>query len=168
MEEENIQIKEERKETSLSKLPKDRPFISIEQMYEIGKKFAERIFTHPAIAPRLKESKLIVNFKYYEDPDRWGGKEAEITVDCTSEEIKLYTGPVDIKPTVVMRMHADTAHRFWMQKLNLMIAITKGEIKVKGPIPAVMRLLPVIKPSFQIYRELLQELGYYELLSYPP
>jgi 2-oxoisovalerate dehydrogenase E1 component len=65
-------------------------------------------------------------------------------------------------------MHADTAHKFWMQKINLMIAITKGEIKVKGPIPAVMRLLPVIKPSFQIYRELLKDLGYYELLAYPP
>jgi hypothetical protein len=66
-----------------------------------------------------------------------------------------------------MRMHADTAHRFWMQKLNLMVAITKGDITVKGPIPKVMKLLPLIKPSYPLYRETLKELGFTELLNYP-
>jgi putative sterol carrier protein len=134
----------------------------------IGRRFAERVFSDERIAPRLKKSNIIIKFTYYEDSDRWGGEEPEVTVDTTQDPIKLYTGPCDLKPTVVMRMHADTAHRFWMQKLNLMVAITKGEIKVKGPIPQVMKLLPTIKPSFEIYKEVLKELGFNELLSYPP
>jgi hypothetical protein len=31
-----------------------------------------------------------------------------------------------------------------------------------------MRLLPIIKPGFPIYRETLKELGYDDLLAFPP
>lgn len=162
------EVKEEKKEElKVREAPLERPFITIEQMYSIARVFAERVFNIPDIAKRLRDSGMIINMKYYEDPDRWKGEEPEVTVDCTQDPIKLYTGPCEVKPVVIMRMHADTAHRFWMQKVNLMIAITKGEIKVKGPIPQVMRLLPIIKPSFKIYKEILQELGYIELLNYP-
>lgn len=165
-------LEEEKKTPEPAKVepPKkvERPSITTEQMYQIGRIFAERIFSNQDIAKKLRASNIIVSFKYYEDPDRWGGEEPEVTVDLSVDPIKLYTGPCDKKPDVVMRMHADTAHRFWMQKVNLMVAVTKGEIRVKGSIPKVMKLLPVIKPSFAIYKEVLKELGYTELLNYPP
>ena len=159
------EIKEFEKPQEIRKI--ERPFITIEQMYQIGRRFAERMFSAPEIVEKLKTSKLVISFKYYEDFERWGVEEPEVTVDLTVEPVQFYTGPCDKKPDVIMRMHADTAHRFWMQKLNLMIAITKGEIKAKGPIPKIMRLFPIIKPSFPLYKETLQEMGYIELLNYP-
>jgi len=67
-----------------------------------------------------------------------------------------------------MSMEAFTAHLFWMQKLNLMSAITRGLIKAKGPIPKAMKLLPVLKPFYANYRETLAELGRQDLLNFPP
>jgi len=55
-----------------------------------------------------------------------------------------------------------------MGKLNFMTAVTRGLIKVNGPIRTAMKLLPVIKPGFPIYRETLAEMGYDDLLAFPP
>ncbi|MFH1539708.1 MAG: hypothetical protein ABIH66_12195, partial [bacterium] len=38
----------------------------------------------------------------------------------------------------------------------------------KGPVPKVMKLLPIIKPSYGYYKETLEEFGLTELLNYPP
>lgn len=145
----------------------ERPSITIEKMYEIGNKFAEKVFSIPEIAEKLKASKMILKMEYY-DPENWGDDEPQITIDFTQDTIKIYTGLCDINPIVTLRMHADTAHRFWMQKVNLMAAITKKEIQAIGPIPQVMKLLPIIKPAFELYKQTLRELELSELLSYPP
>jgi hypothetical protein len=39
-----------------------------------------------------------------------------------------------------MSMEADTAHSFWLGKVDLVDAITRGIIKAKGPIPSIIRL----------------------------
>jgi len=148
-----------------STIPADRPSITPDQMYQIGRRFAEKVFTDPNIAPKLLASRMIIGFKYYDE--HWGEVEPEVTIDCSGEEVKLYTGPCGLAPVVTMRMHGDTAHRFWKQRVNLMAAITKGEISAKGPIPKVMKLLPIIKPSYVYYKETLEELGFTELLNYP-
>ncbi len=145
----------------------ERPSITIEKMYEIGNRFAEKLFSIPEIAEKLKASKMILKMEYY-DPENWEDNEPQITIDCTQDVIKVHTGPCDVKPIVTMRMHADTAHKFWMQKVNLMVAITKKEIQAIGPIPQVMKLLPIIKPGFELYKETLSELKLFELLAYPP
>ena len=149
-----------------STIPADRPSITPEQMYQIGSRFAEKLFSDPAVAPKLLESKMIINFKYYDE--RWGDEEPEVTVDCSGAEMKLYTGRCEIAPVVTMRMHGDTAHRFWKQRVNMMAALTRGEISARGPVPKVMRLLPIIKPGYEYYKQTLEELGFTELLNYPP
>lgn len=143
----------------------DRPVLTVEQMHEIGNVFAKRVFTDSRVAPKLQASKLRICFEYYDE--RWGGEETSITIDFSRNPVEFHLGVCDIKPEVTMRMHAYTAHRFFMQKLNMMIAVAKGEIKVKGPLNRAMRMLPSIKPGFDIYRDVLKELGYHELLKYP-
>lgn len=71
----------------------------------------------------------------------------------------------DLIPDVEMGMNADVAHRFWLGKVNLMVAITKGDIKVKGPIPKIMKLLPIIRDSYAIYKDYLKEKGFEELVN---
>jgi len=67
-----------------------------------------------------------------------------------------------------MTMEAFSAHLFWMEKLNVLNAITRGHIKTKGPIPKAMRLLPLLKPFYKNYRLVLAEVGRDDLLAFPP
>lgn len=143
----------------------DRPVLTVEQMHEIGKVFGQRLFTDSRVAPKLTASKLRIRFEYFDE--LWGSDETSVTADFSTDPISFYFGTCEVKPEVTMRMHAYTAHRFFMQKLNMMVAVAKGEIKVKGPLHRAMKLLPTIKPGFEIYRKVLLELGFNELLTYP-
>ncbi|HZW83220.1 MAG TPA: hypothetical protein VFF14_07390, partial [Candidatus Deferrimicrobium sp.] len=68
------------------------------------------------------------------------------------------------KAEIVMSMKADTAHLFWMGKINLMAALAKGQIVSKGPINKALALLPAIKPTYTMYPEHLKKLGMEELI----
>lgn len=146
----------------------DRPDVTPEEMYQIAEAACARTFSDPDITRKLVASNVVLQFKYH-DYERWGQDVIpEITVVCTEEPIRLITGPNDVKPTLVMTMEAFTAHLFWMKKLQLMPAITRGQIKAKGPIPKAMRLLPLLKPFYTNYRVVLAEMGRDDLLSFPP
>ncbi|MBU4240628.1 MAG: SCP2 sterol-binding domain-containing protein [Actinobacteria bacterium] len=146
----------------------DRPEMSPDEMFEVAKGVFDRTLADDKLAEKLKNSKLILCFKYH-DEERWGSDVIpELTVDCIKDPVEITLGPCDIKPTITMTMEAFTAHLFWMQKLNLMSAITRGQIKAKGPIPKAMRLLPLLKPFYANYREQLKSMGRDDLLNFPP
>ncbi|OGP16070.1 MAG: hypothetical protein A3I75_06435 [Deltaproteobacteria bacterium RIFCSPLOWO2_02_FULL_50_16] len=119
--------------------------------------FFRKLAAHPEIGARLKQSKIIVQFAYQE-PD------LSITIDCSGEGIEITSNDTGKKPEVLMKMKADTAHRFWFGKVNLLMALTRREITAKGPIPKILRLLPVIKPAYQLYPQYLKESGQEGLL----
>ena len=145
----------------------DRPEVSPEQMYEIATRVAEKTFADQALTDKLLKSGMLIQFKYY-DAERWGKEiEAMLTVDCSGDRLEIITGPCEKKPDVEMSMEAYIAHLFWMQKLQLMSAITRGQMKVKGPIPKLMRLLPLMKPFYANYRLTLEDLGRADLLAWP-
>lgn len=145
-----------------------RPKVTPEQMYEIAEAFTKKAFSDKELTSKLQQSKLIITFKYY-DEEMWGPDVVtQVTVDFTKDPLDIIMGPTDIQPTIEMSMDAITAHLFFMQKVNLMSAITRGQMKVKGPINKAMRLLPVIKPLYAAYKETLKELGREDLLNFPP
>lgn len=71
-------------------------------------------------------------------------------------------GPTD-KPVhgslLTMEMSGDTAHKFWLDKLSVPLAVAKRQIKAKGPINKVLGLLPQLKPLKQLYPEIAQKEG---------
>lgn len=93
-----------------------------EQLYEILGEFFNKLKDDPEIGPKVRASGLIIQFKY-EEPD------GVITIHLPNNEI--ITGETDVKPDVEMSMKADTAHKFWLGKVNLMVALTKGDMKAK-------------------------------------
>lgn len=146
----------------------DRPDMSPEEMYEVATKVFLRTIDDEELAKKLQKSNLILRFVYH-DEERWGPDvKPELTIDCSKDPIEITTGPCDTKPMITMTMEAFTAHLFWMQELNLMAAITRGQIKAKGPIPKAMRLLPLLKPLYANYRVVLKDLGRDDLLDFPP
>jgi len=118
----------------------------------------------PAIGPKVQASGLVIRFTYYH-PDTF------VVIDCRTTPLSLTwdAEPVlspdeRLKIFVDMSMEADTAHQFWLGKVNLVAALTRGIIKAKGPIPAIMKLLPIIKPAYDIYPRILREKGLEQLI----
>jgi len=118
----------------------------------------------PVIADKLIKSKLIIRFNY-SDPD------LVVVVDCSGDKIDVRPHDTETKAIVEMSMSADIAHKFWFGKVNLTKALTRKEMIAKGPIPKVLKLLPAIKPSYNMYPKYLDENGYekYNILkAYKP
>jgi putative sterol carrier protein len=63
----------------------------------------------------------------------------------------------DTDADVTLNMKADTADRFWRGKYNLAVGLAKGEVKAKGPVNKILKLVPLTKPLFPMYRELVAE-----------
>ncbi|MFN7971848.1 MAG: hypothetical protein U0166_05800 [Acidobacteriota bacterium] len=116
----------------------------------------------PVIGQKLHDSSLIIRFSYT-DPD------AIITVDCQNpgggKLVEWHRGEAGLSAEVTMSMKSDVAHRFWLGKVILLEALTRRQIVAKGPIPKILKLLPVIKPAYAIYKELLEKKGYTEMLA---
>ena len=129
-----------------------------DQLYDVLGALFTRLKDDPQIGPAVAKSGLVIRFKYT-DPD------SEITIDASKSPVELCLGPCGRTPTVDMSMKAETAHLFWLGKVNLVAALTRGTIVAKGPIPAIMKLLPVITPAYKIYPQILQEKGLGQLAS---
>ena len=136
-------------------------FKDTDHVYECIGGLFDKMSVDEAIGPKLRKAGIVLRFRY-NDP------EAIITVDCTQDgtdgaHINWHRGEADLDALVEMSMTSDTAHKFWLGKVNLLTALTKREIKAKGPIPKVLKLLPIIKPGYKMYKEHLQAIGQGEM-----
>ena len=116
------------------------------------------------IAPKIKDSNLVIQFRYDEP-------HATVTINAAAPPTQegayfdvLWGDDTGLNPDVEMSMKADVAHQFWHGKINLVAALAKGQIKAKGPIPKILKLLPAVKPMYQMYPAILHELGRDELI----
>lgn len=129
-------------------------FQDIRVFYDLLTGVFEALMRDPEIRRRALDSKLLVRF-VYRNP------EGEFWVDCRGEEVKVYPGgpEEEMSPDAVMSMELDIAHRFWCGQLNLLGALSSGEIEAEGSMPRLLKMLPVIKPAYDIYKSLLREKG---------
>ena len=70
-----------------------------------------------------------------------------------------------MEPEVVMSMEADTAHRFWLGKVNVTVALARGQIKAKGPSPRSSSWSPPTKPVYPRYKAQLEAQGREDLVN---
>ena len=45
------------------------------------------------------------------------------------------------------------ADQFWRGEYNLALGLAKGQVKAKGPVNKILKLVPLTKPLFPMYRE---------------
>lgn len=128
-------------------------FQNADELYKVIGGFFGVLTNEPGISQKLLASKLKIQFNYKE-PDSF------IAIDMSGEAARVLCGTADFKPDVEMTMKADTAHKFWQGKVNLVIALARREITAKGPIPKILKLLPIIKPSYAMYGPYLQKIGF--------
>jgi putative sterol carrier protein len=124
----------------------------------IGKLFQD-LSQDEELGPKFGKANTIVQYRYR-------NPESQITVSLLEgEEGRVDCGETDMEPEVVMTMDADTAHRFWLGKVNVTVALARGQMKAKGPVAKILKLVPLTKPIFPRYRAILEESGRQDLLE---
>jgi hypothetical protein len=67
-----------------------------------------------------------------------------------------WTDDVAWESKVRMKMSSETANRYFQGKENVALAIARRRIKTGGDVKAALALIPITKPVFDHYRELVE------------
>ena len=129
------------------------PFKSSKEFREVMDKIFAMMSEDPEMGPRLRDADVPQRFEF-EDLDlvmniRAGkrGEDANLHWDWTDE--------VDWSPRVRMTMSSETANRYFQGKENVAIAIARRRIKAGGDVKAALAIIPITKPLFARYREMI-------------
>ncbi|MEN8244056.1 MAG: iron-containing alcohol dehydrogenase [Thermodesulfobacteriota bacterium] len=132
-------------------------FKNAKMLYDILIGFYEQLRDDPDIGPALAKTDLRIQFRYKKPS-------AIITINAAGDDIKIlkdeYEGDLD----VTMTMDADFAHKFWHGKANLVSALTRRQVVAKGNVPKTIKLLPILKPAYDLYPKYLREKGLGDLI----
>ena len=101
-----------------------------------------------------------------EEPEAGGGDEDEDSLVERRAPRVVGTGASSTAvPSVELFMSADTGNKFWLGKVNLTMAMAKGTVRAKGPVPKLIKLIPQAKNLFPEYRSMLQSQNRQDLID---
>ena len=124
-----------------------------QEVYQyIGRLFQD-LTDDPELSPKFRRADTIVQYRY-------SNPESQITVKMKEgEDGQVDFGESSLEPEIVMTMEADTAHRFWLGNVNVTMALAKGQMKAKGPVAKILKLVPLVKPVQTRYESQLEAAG---------
>jgi hypothetical protein len=116
----------------------------------------ERIFSlmdeDPEMGPALRDADVPQRFEF-EDLDLVVNIRAA-TPDEPTNLVWVWSDDVAWTSKVQMKMSSETANRYFQGKENVAMAIARRRIKTGGDVKAALALMPITKPVFAHYREL--------------
>jgi putative sterol carrier protein len=134
-------------------------FKDADEVYQFIGRLFQDLADDDELAPKFRKANTIVQYQY-RNPD------STITVRLQEgEEGQVDLGETTMEPEVVMSMEADTAHKFWLGKVNVTVALARGQMKAKGPVAKILKLVPLVKPVFPRYRKMLEDAGRQDLME---
>jgi hypothetical protein len=101
---------------------------------------------HPEIGPKMRAANITMQVNYT-DPD------SSLTIRFKDPMEVVEAGQEDAAD-VRLTMPADIAHKYWRGEYNLAVGLAKGQVKAKGPVNKILKLVPLTKPLFPIYKDL--------------
>jgi hypothetical protein len=126
-------------------------FKDAEDVYaHLGRLF-EDIIADEELGPRFKRTDTVVQYRMRR-PD------SQVTVKALEDaDLEVDFGVTELRPEVVLAMDADTAHRFWLGKVNVTVALARGQISARGPVAKILKLVPLVAPVRERYASRLQD-----------
>ena len=129
-------------------------FKSAKEFREVIDRTFELMSRDPDMGPKLREAEtpqrfefpdldLVVNVTYNDDD----------STDCLKWE---WSDDVAWDPEVQMEMTSDVANRYFQGKENIAMAIARRRIKTSGNVKKALALIPITKPVYAHYREMLE------------
>ncbi len=131
-------------------------FESKEQFIEIFNNFWAKVIQETEVMRKMTKSQVVVRFDI-EDP------EIHMTINFRDPgpngEIGTLSFDSDVEPEVAVWSKSETTNKFWQGKLSTTIAMAKGQVKLEGSVTKALGLMNKIKPLYNIYPEVLREMG---------
>ncbi len=109
-----------------------------------------RIAAETPIGPKLASADIDLQV-YYADP------EAKVLIKMHGENIEVHEGVDNEDADVKLFMPADIGDKYWRGEYNLAVGLAKGQVKAKGPVNKILKLVPLTRPVFPMYREMIAE-----------
>lgn len=118
----------------------------------------DRIFAlmdgDPDMGPRLRDADV---------PQRFEFEDLDLVVNVRAAQpgedanlVWVWSDDVAWEAKVRMTMSSETANRYFQGKENVAMAIARRRIKAGGDVKAALALMPITKPVFAHYRELVE------------
>jgi hypothetical protein len=118
----------------------------------------DRVFSlmdeDPEMGPRLRDADVPQRFEF-EDLDLVVNIRAA-TPDEPTNLVWVWSDDVAWESKVRMSMSSETANRYFQGKENVALALARRRIKAGGDVKAALALMPITKPVFAHYRELVE------------
>ena len=134
----------------------------METSFRSRKEFVEvmdRIFTmmseDPGMGPKLRDADVPQRFEFV-DVDLVVNIRAGRPEEGTNLHWE-WTDDIDWKSKVEMTMDSEIANRYFQGKENIAVAIARRRIKTGGDIKAALALIPITKPIYKRYRDVVED-----------
>jgi hypothetical protein len=128
------------------------PFRSAEEFREVLDRTFGLMSTDPEMGPKLRNA---------DTPQRYEFPDLDLVVNVTAgDEANLrweWSDDVPWEPEVEMTMDSEIANRYFQGKENIAIALARRRIRSKGNTKKALALIPVTKPVFALYREMVEQ-----------
>ena len=129
-------------------------FRSSDEFREVMDRIFGLMDSDPDMGPKLRDADV---------PQRFEFEDLDLVVNiCAAEpedEVNLiweWTDDVPWKPKVQMKMSSEVANKYFQGRENVAIAIARRRIKAGGDVKAALQLIPITKPVFERYREMVE------------
>jgi hypothetical protein len=126
-------------------------FRSPEEFREVMDRTFSIMSQDPEIGPQLRAADTPQRFEFTDLElvvnIRPGDGEANLTWEWSDD--------VAWEPKVRLAMSSETANRYFQGKENMAIAIARRKIKATGDVKAALVIIPLTKPVFARYREMI-------------
>jgi putative sterol carrier protein len=131
-------------------------FKSADEFREVMDKVFTIMSTDPDMGPKLRDA---------ETPQRFEFPDLDLVANVTyADEVKdgqhlrwEWSDSVDWEPEVEMKMDSDVANRYFQGQENVAMAIARRRIKTSGNVKKALAILPITKPVFEKYREMIEK-----------
>jgi hypothetical protein len=129
-------------------------FESPDEFREVVDQIFSMMSEDPDMGPKLRDADV---------PQRFEFTDMDMVVNIRAAEPdeggNLYwewSDDVEWDPKVRMTMSSETANRYFQGKENVAVAIARRRIKSGGDVKAALSLIPITKPIYGRYRDLVE------------
>ena len=130
------------------------PFDSPKEFKAVMDRVFAMMSEDPDMGPKLRDADV---------PQRFEFTDVDLVVNIRAagpgENGNLHwewSDEVDWEPKVKMAMSSETANKYFQGKENVAIAIARRRIKTSGDVKAALALIPITKPVYAQYREVVE------------
>jgi hypothetical protein len=132
-------------------------YTSTEDLYNYVGGIFDTAYKDPELGPKLSATGAVLLVECT-DPS------SQVVLDMPAQKSYASVAEAPNKPNATLKMSTDTANRFWQGKVNMTLAMAKGEVKAEGAVMKVLKLVPSTKFLYPIYIDRLRAEGRDDLL----